>query len=207
MAWPTIYSKGYWDASFGLNYETGRLESWINNANQLISATAVSLNQWSHVALVYDGSNRTFYINGVPAGGGSAPTVAPDNAPSAIGTVATIDSRSSFNGIIDEVSLYSRALSANNIAAIYLAGAYGKCQAAPALLAFDTSRTNLYWTPNGLRLRLNGLDGHGAVVLYGSTDLHSWTPLYTNPPATGSLDFLDSAATNYRTRFYRAEAH
>ena len=76
--YPTIYSQGYWGASLGLNSASGKLESWINNANQLIGTVPVPLGQWSHVALVYDGTNRTFYINGAFAGSGSAPQVIPN---------------------------------------------------------------------------------------------------------------------------------
>jgi hypothetical protein len=126
-SWPTIYAKGHWDASLGLNSGTGKLESWINNGNQLIGATVVPLGQWSHVALVYDGTNRTFYVNGAFAGAGSAPGINPDSNTSSIGNVVPNES-ASFNGQIDEVSIYNRALSPNEIAAIYLSGSYGMCE-------------------------------------------------------------------------------
>jgi MSHA biogenesis protein MshQ len=113
--------------TLGLNDGTGKLESWINNASQLDSTTAVSLGQWSHVALVYNGTNRTFYVNGVFAGSGNAPKIASVNDTSTIGNVVPNDD-ASFNGEIDEVSVYNRALSSDEIAAIYLAGPYGKCQ-------------------------------------------------------------------------------
>ena len=132
--YPTIYSKGYWAVSLGLNSGSGALESWINNANQLVGTISVPLGQWSHVALVYDGTNRTFYVNGRLAGSGSAPSITSDTSNSAIGSVATLDGRSSFNGLIDEVSIYNRALSFDEIAATYLAGSYGKCEEVPPTL-------------------------------------------------------------------------
>jgi len=57
---------------------------------------------------------------------------------------------------------------------------------------------------NGLRLRLDGLTGRGPVVIYASRDLLLWAPVYTNPPVTGSIQFLDTSATNLQFRFYRA---
>jgi hypothetical protein len=54
--YPTIYSQGYWGASLGLNGTSGKLESWINNASQLDGTVPVPPGQWSHVALVYDGT-------------------------------------------------------------------------------------------------------------------------------------------------------
>ena len=68
---------------------------------------------------------------------------------------------------------------------------------------FNTSPTGLHWTSGGLHLQLDNLAG-SAVVIYTSTNLLLWTPIFTNPPATGSIQFLDSSATNYLFRYYRA---
>src|SRR5208283_4090461 len=45
------------------------------------------------------------------------------------------------NGILDEVSLYNRALSSNEIAAIYVAGSAGKCKTPPSITAQPQSQT------------------------------------------------------------------
>ena len=57
----------------------------------------------------------------------------------------------SFNGILDDVSLYRRALSGSEISAIYQAGAAGKClPSGPPLVAYDLSRDfSLAANPNG----------------------------------------------------------
>jgi hypothetical protein len=47
------------------------------------------------------------------------------------------------NGILDEFSLYNRALSSNEIAAIYQAGSAGKCKA-PAFVTQPSNQTG-YW--------------------------------------------------------------
>ena len=61
------------------------------------------------------------------------------------------------------------------------------------------------WTPNGFLLSLSGNNDLGATTILATTNLLSpWTPIYTNPPTTGVIQFLDTDATNYRTRFYRA---
>ena len=69
---------------------------------------------------------------------------------------------------------------------------------------FDVAPGTLYWAADGFHLQINGLSSGGSLIVYASTNLISWTPIYTNPPATGSLLFLDSGATNYPARFYRA---
>lgn len=69
---------------------------------------------------------------------------------------------------------------------------------------FATGSTGLYYTKGGFLLNLNALSGHGVVSIYASTNLPNWTPIFTNPPVVGSLQFLDTAATNFPFRFYRA---
>jgi len=87
----------------------------------------VPLNQWSHVALTYNGTNRIFYVNGSFAGSGSASSINISDAGSAIGDVVPSDARARFAGQIDELCLYNRPLDSNEIAALYAAGSAGKC--------------------------------------------------------------------------------
>ncbi len=72
------------------------------------------------------------------------------------------------------------------------------------ILRFDTSPAGVQMTSGGFRLTLTGLAGHGPIIIYRSVDLTSWDAIYTNPPTVGSLQFLDSAATNAPAQFYRA---
>jgi uncharacterized repeat protein (TIGR01451 family) len=96
-------------------YEVG---SQINNGTAFIAAAAVpasDVGTFVHLAGVYDGSTWTLYRNGVavattPSGTGST-TV---NANWAIGARGGGGSQF-FNGVIDEVRLYQRALSAAEI--------------------------------------------------------------------------------------------
>jgi hypothetical protein len=57
---------------------------------------------------------------------------------------------------------------------------------------------------NGLRLLVNGASDSNQVVLYGSSNLVEWLPVATNTPASGSCEFLDSAAATLSHRFCRA---
>jgi streptogramin lyase len=127
QSWPTIYSDGRWRASLGLNTGTGKLESWLNGKEQFIGANPVLLHQWSHVALVYDGSNRVFYINGVKDAVGPAPAVGAETTGAAIGDVAGSPNSSRFNGLIDEVMLFNRALDGTEIGALVQAAGASLC--------------------------------------------------------------------------------
>jgi YD repeat-containing protein len=82
------------------------------------------LNTWMHLAVTFDGTTFSFYTNGVLAGIGTGtlgPTV---SDPLTIGTSGAC---SYFAGMIDEVAIYNRSLSATEIAFVYNASIAGKC--------------------------------------------------------------------------------
>ena len=138
----TIYSEGYWGVSLGVDNPTGKPENWINNANQFIGAVTLQISNWNHVALTFDGTSRTFYVNGTFAGSSNSPVAVPDNNGAAIGDVAPTHSAAQFQGQIDEVALFNRALSSNEISAIYAAGTNGMCKDTlpPTILASPTNQ-------------------------------------------------------------------
>jgi uncharacterized repeat protein (TIGR03803 family) len=53
-------------------------------------------------------------------------------------------------------------------------------------------------------LELTNLAGQGDVVIDASTDLIQWTPIFTNSPGFGAMQFIDTDAAAYANRFYRA---
>jgi len=91
------------------------------------STTTVLPGVWYHLAGTYDGTTVKLYVNGVLEG--SATAGFPLNygtEPVYFGTTGeSFDGR--LEGALDEVSIYNRALSSNQIAAIYQAGSAGKC--------------------------------------------------------------------------------
>jgi uncharacterized protein (TIGR03437 family) len=95
---------------------------------------AAPLNEWTHVALAYDGSTAIAYVNGVEtrriAGlGGSLPVV---TSPLKIGSRSddpvAAQPQTRFNGSIDEAALFGRALSASEVMALFIAGSGGQCR-------------------------------------------------------------------------------
>ena len=96
-------------------------------------SNSIVLNSWNHVAGVYDQSTgtRRIYINGVLAASraDSPYTITAAKADVSIGAWmrSSSDVASFFQGLIDEVDFFSRALSAAEVQAIYNAGADGKC--------------------------------------------------------------------------------
>jgi hypothetical protein len=79
-------------------------------------ATTVPLNVWTHLAVTYNGSTMTFFVNGVaqtPVTVGSG-AIAETNGAIRIGGNNS-STGEFFQGLIDEVRVYNRALSAAEI--------------------------------------------------------------------------------------------
>ncbi len=87
---------------------------------QLTGNTQLPLNTWSHLAVTLSGTTGTLYVNGKPVATNNNMTVNPSKLP-----VTTQDwiGRSEFgdpylNATVDDFAVYSRALSASEIAAL-----------------------------------------------------------------------------------------
>ncbi len=114
------------------------------SSTDLFGTRNVNDGQWHHVAATYDGSTASLYVDGTldvshPASG----QIAQNSLPLYIGGDSQPPSGHTylFKGSIDEVSLYNRALSSNEIAAIYNAGALGKCALPLSIFGQPASQT------------------------------------------------------------------
>jgi len=74
----------------------------------------------------------------------------------------------------------------------------------PPLLQFDSSPSGFAMATNGLTMRLLGASGVGSLVLYSSTNLVTWTPILTNPPAGSSIELTAPVSSDQPQMFYRA---
>lgn len=96
----------------------------------LKSNTQLATGQWYHIAYTQDETNRKLYINGTLDNSDSAIESYGGAAPNDVrigmrgGTVEPMR----FDGLIDEVEIFNRALSAADIGTIYNAGTAGKCK-------------------------------------------------------------------------------
>jgi hypothetical protein len=89
------------------------------NFSKCNTGFALSVNVWHYLVGTYDGNQDLLYIDGVSVGGGTNPgTIATTSGALYIGQQKSGNSRY-FNGSIQDVRIYRRALSATEIAAQY----------------------------------------------------------------------------------------
>ena len=96
---------------------------------EVTSVSPVTTGVWYHVACVRGSNFLQLYFNGQlerQASVGFAQNYG--NYPLYFGSSGQSYWDRKFKGLLDEVSLYNRALASNEIAAIYAAGAAGKCK-------------------------------------------------------------------------------
>jgi concanavalin A-like lectin/glucanase superfamily protein len=129
---PVMHLVGKRDGCGALNYQmalnTVSGEGLVFGAgfgDEVATGTDLPLNTWTFLAGTFDGTNYRFYINGLLATT-TAGTLGPINtAPLEIGGSGTC---TTFAGLIDEVEIFNRPLSGQEIQAIFNAGSAGKCK-------------------------------------------------------------------------------
>jgi len=146
--------------------------------------------QWHHVAAVYDGTNIYLYVDGsLDASTPATGSIIQDSFPVALGANLDAPSPYYFNGLLDEVSIYNRALSAAEINSIYSAGSAGKCLVPLAIL---TQPTNETVTAGASALLTVGTTGEQPVTYqwkFNGTNLpgvtNSWLTFTSVQPVNG----------------------
>jgi hypothetical protein len=122
-AYETLVTKRL-SAGTTVNYElslnntsTGGSKSFIfySGSSFTVSTTLVPLSVWTHIGSVSTAAETTYYLNGTSAGT-SATTVASPNAhPFKIGGVAGSPETQFLSANVDDIRIYSRALSASEM--------------------------------------------------------------------------------------------
>ncbi len=148
----TLVSK--WDGgphSFTLKIlPTGTVTLGANSGNtygivDIYSVDNLPVDQWTHLAVTYNGVELRLYFNAVLQS--SVPWthgILPGSAPLTIGSSSSSGIYYGFDGLMDELSLYSRALSQSEIQGIVNAGTAGKCPppaTAPLIVSQPASQT------------------------------------------------------------------
>ncbi len=114
-----------WNGSYGVGIGLdGRVQFHITNVgNGFLFKSDVTVNDglWHHIVVVRTNStDGEIYIDGSLAGSGSGPAKSLSSVPVWIGRAFTVPAY--FDGSVDEVSIYNRALSAEEVKQLYLKG-------------------------------------------------------------------------------------
>jgi len=122
--YPYVASKGDDMYTLYLNKATKKAMFGFRRASdnawgQVIGATPLTAGTWNHIVGLYDGTDMKIYVNGVLDETASRPgeTIKTDNLNFYIGTLK--GTSQPFDGIIDEVRIYNRALTAAEIKRLY----------------------------------------------------------------------------------------
>ena len=191
-----------------MDHLPGYLSFQIDDAsNNYVEIDApVQTNQWQHFAATFDITNGLrLYINGVLAAQTNTTLVPigvldPTQEPSVgIGNSGVVHSDNfPFDGMIDELAIYSRVLTPDEIQNIYHTGSLGKLALSSPPPSMNLNRQS----DGSMQLNFSGLAGHN-YEFDVSTDMVHWTPWQTQFNTSGTMSLSDEAATTCPARFYR----
>lgn len=160
-----ILSKGEWKAAYSLLIKgdtTPKDQLWTGNDTSVFSVNPVPLGTWTHVAVAINGALTTFYLNGQASGPADQNRGNPIDSTTnsvCIGREQYAGSlpagRWFFNGLMDDVRLYNRALTQAEIRSI----AVSTAPPIVAAVAREGANLVLSWTggvaPYQVRARTN----------------------------------------------------
>jgi YD repeat-containing protein len=170
-------------------------------SHEFVANGALTVNTWTHVAVTYDrtrGHART-YINGVQRTLANVGIYLPRTVGNVHFGNLPFDSVNFFRGLLDEMSIYNRAIDAQEVYELFAAGSVGKCpndanqgpivNAGPDLFLRDTAEVALLngtVTDDGLppgyavHSLWSVVDGPGTVT-FGNPASPSSTATFTAP--------------------------
>ncbi len=182
------------------------VSSSLGAAPEVDSTVTVTTNQWYHVAGVRGSNFIQVYVNGQLNGQTNV------NFPQDYGTNALYFGTSGqpywdhkLKGALDEVSLYNRALGADEIAAIFSAGHQGKCKA-PTIVSIDLEPGSQQTSDLFPVLTIAGMAGqtYGIQMTAPLNITNTWIGL-TNLTLSGSIGIWQSPIPALNLPgFYRA---
>ncbi len=168
------------------------------------TSSSIKLNQWQHVCAVRDASGSGIvYINAVSNNTGNTGTPAAGST-SYIGNRAAGDR--AFNGLIDDVRIYNRVLSASEITQLYNQGAGDKVNSTPKGVATQGLNSGLvgHWTMdgkdvvNGVLQDKSGNGNSGQLVNIATSTFYTLGKIGQAFKFDGVNDYVNS---NYKFNF------
>ena len=169
-------NQGY---GFAIDQPTSRLLLTQIGVSGVFSTQTITDTNFHHVAVTKQGGTVTFYVDGVAGAPVAYNPTFTFATPAAIGARGDTNLQNSFFGDIDELEIFGRALTGQEILNLFSAGAAGKCKA-PQPIAAVSRKTHggtgapldVDLVPNstrGIECRTGGTSGvHQMVVQFPS---------------------------------------
>ena len=154
-------------------------------------------NQWYHLGLTKAGGLYRIYVNGIQASAetNKLPVPAAD-APLTIGQAQDLF----MDGLLDEISLYNRALGASELQAIYQAGAQGKC----GLESGSAIRLQAQVGADGrVTILITGGQIGATLTVEATGDFKQWAPVGSVVVSQDVQSFTDPTPLLPPERYYR----
>jgi hypothetical protein len=173
----TSASPGTSDYTFMcVMYPTGYIGIWAGGWKSGNTSGIIQTGVWQHITWVFDGTDTTYYYNGVSDG--SDATSYSDNTARHVYTGQWLGNSYSFNGKIDNVSVFTEALDASSVLDLYNKGRNG-----------DPN-----WYPNQSSLTVRGLDtAQGYILDVNGNIVDNSAGLSCSP---NSASFVPAPGTN-----------
>lgn len=120
----TSWNSPYSSYQIYLDGTTIRLNTGSSGSQETIAAdTTAEVDTWYHIVGTYDGSHIRIYVNGNEDATPVAETAIDySNGAFQIGSRAFVANNQFFDGLIDEVAFYSRAISLSEVGELYNSG-------------------------------------------------------------------------------------
>jgi hypothetical protein len=163
----------------------------------------IEANTWQHVAMTYDKASGVvvLYRNGVPVARRTVGSFVPQTTYDFyLGTRPGWDGPFYYEGVLDEMGLYNRALSSGEIAAIYEASSAGKNQSVPPLITMQP-QSQIILAGDNASFSV-GVSGTGP--LYYQWQFNGVDILGATEPALGLTDVGVEQAGTYSVRVTNA---
>lgn len=139
----TLSTNNMWSLGFATGATTPQMSIRLSGTTYTVtSSTSLGTSTWGHICATYDGTDLKMYVNGSLAG-----TTTASLPISAVSTGLYIGARNTsvpLSGTVDEVKLFSRALSDKDVLAEYSAQNAGLASGLALQVTPGTSTTTTY---------------------------------------------------------------
>jgi hypothetical protein len=203
-----LYHSTSW---FGDNVQGNLLANIVDTAGGFhpvyTSGGLLTTSNFQHVALTYDKASGVgkLYLNGVEVASANLGSFTPQTGYDLYLGRRPSGGTQLYEGLMDEVSLYARALTLTEIQAIYNAGAGGKCHEGPIAVSTQNSLSMLpiVAKPEGYEIRFSGIPNREYELQRAATLDGPWITLTTVFANLDGLGAYTDATGHSKAAFYR----